>query len=223
MKNGCDFHVYFSFDFTSQGLVKQLASLLEQKFKLRVCFVDESVTGDYIAKILSGLQKSQHFVCFLTKRYSEQIQVTNGQLGCAKVEFDYACHKLLSTDNISVVVMEASMRNPSEWKGLLGMFSGRARGLLENSTQLENAADFIVKRVRISPSQTLSFLLVIYSFLKSFQFSFPFPLFFHSLSKKYNNQISLLNADPSLDRNLSNTSIRKVSLVFIYISLATQK
>ena len=115
------------------------------------------------------------------------------------------------------------MRNPSEWKGLLGMFSGRARGLLENSTQLENAADFIVKRVRISPSQTLSFLLVIYSFLKSFQFSFPFPLFFHSLSKKYNNQISLLNADPSLDRNLSNTSIRKVSLVFIYISLATQK
>ena len=85
---------------------------------LSVWFDDERMTGQVQQVMANGIENTQCVVVFITSLYRDKVNGVDLRDNC-HYEFAYACRQL-GPQRMVPVVMEATMRNTSEWKGILG-------------------------------------------------------------------------------------------------------
>ena len=88
---------------------------------LRCWFDEEQMQGDINSKMTSGIDDSAVVVCFVTSRYVTKVsgEGPNGDDDNCKLEFDYTVLRK-GAGRMVAVVMEPSMKNPSNWVGVVG-------------------------------------------------------------------------------------------------------
>eukprot|EP00111_Clytia_hemisphaerica_P017695 TCONS_00052364-protein len=79
-------------------------------------FDNERMVGNMREQMAKGIDNTKCFIAFLTKRYHDKVVLGSDTDNC-RTEFDYAS----STVPMVAVVLDASMRNPGEWKGNIGL------------------------------------------------------------------------------------------------------
>jgi len=111
-----------------------------ERHGLRVWLDEEHMRGDINTKMADGIDGSACMVCFITKRYIEKAngKGTAGADDNCKFEFDYGLRRK-GVARMVAVVMEASSRNPREWKGVVG---GKLGGLLYLDLSSDDESDF---------------------------------------------------------------------------------
>jgi hypothetical protein len=81
-------------------------------------FDDEQMTGQVRKKMAEGIENTQCVVVFITALYRDKVNGDDMRDNC-QYEFTHAVQQL-GPQRMIPVVMEASMRNPRDWKGQLG-------------------------------------------------------------------------------------------------------
>jgi hypothetical protein len=85
-------------------------------------FDDERMQGQLRKKMAEGIENTQCVVVFITELYRDKVNGDDAGDNC-QYEFSYSVEQKRPQRMIPVV-MEASMRNPRDWKGQLGAALG---------------------------------------------------------------------------------------------------
>lgn len=86
-------------------------------------FSGDSVEGDVIDKVCSGIDESEVVVVCISQAYLDKVGGKHGPLDTCKKEFEYA-ERTKGVDKLVAVVMDPAVRNPREWRGGVGMVLG---------------------------------------------------------------------------------------------------
>jgi len=109
-------------------------------------FDDEQMEGDIKSKMTSGIDQSRVVVTFITSRYMRKVAGTNAEDNC-RLEFGYACRRKTGARMLPVV-MEAEMRDTSQWEGQVGLVLGGSLYVdLADEDGFDAKIDDIVNRV----------------------------------------------------------------------------
>ena len=87
-----------------------------KKLGYRTWFDNERMVGNIREQMANGIDNTKCFIAFLTKRYHDKVVFGPDTDNC-RTEFDYAS----TTVPMIAVVLDASMRNPRDWKGNIGL------------------------------------------------------------------------------------------------------
>jgi hypothetical protein len=140
------YHVFLTHDWGAGGKnhqrVSKINDILKSKYGLITWFDEDRMRGNVRYKMTNGIENSLSMIMFITSRYQQKVidgeddtldncKVRNSYpLGVSltfhffvflcsfKFEFQFGICQL-GRNNIIAVVMEARMKNPSSWKGLL--------------------------------------------------------------------------------------------------------
>jgi len=113
-------------------------------------FDDEQMRGNYLLKMVEGIEGSAVILICVTRRYMEKV-AEDADNNC-KFEFEYALNKRM-TLNMLPIVMEDSMLDTSKWHGSLCMTLGRHRYCkltTNDDSDFDDAVDAIALRIRES-------------------------------------------------------------------------
>ena len=123
--------------------VAQLNELLKAR-GVRTWFDNERMTGDIVAMMCDGVEKSATFVSCITERYVGKVASATDD-NC-KAEFSHAVRRR-TTRNILPLVMEERMKAPSSWSGPVGMRLGDVLYIKGWDDDLTAAADMLVVEI----------------------------------------------------------------------------
>ncbi|RYH14740.1 toll/interleukin-1 receptor domain-containing protein [archaeon] len=93
-----------------------------KKRGLSTWFDSEKMEGNVKKKMISGIENANCIVVFVTKRYMEKVNGDNAEDNC-QLEFNYASRRKTARKMVPVV-MEARVRDTSQWVGEVGMVLG---------------------------------------------------------------------------------------------------
>ena len=99
--------------------------ILNQKLKalgFSTWFDEERMHGNIHEQMVSGIDSARVVLVCITERYVDKVASPNANDNC-KLEFNYATRTKTSSRMVPVV-MEATMRDSSRWKGNVGMVLG---------------------------------------------------------------------------------------------------
>jgi hypothetical protein len=85
-------------------------------------FDDEQMEGDIKSKMCSGIDHSRVLLAFITKRYISKVGGNNYEDNC-RLEFGYGARRKTAARMLPVV-MEADVRDTSQWSGQVGLVLG---------------------------------------------------------------------------------------------------
>ena len=125
--------------------VSKVNAALKQR-GITTWFDDEQMEGDIKSKMTSGIDQSRVVVTFITSRYMRKVAGTNAEDNC-RLEFGYACRRKTGARMLPVV-MEAEMRDTSQWEGQVGLVLGGSLYVdLSDDNNYDAKIDDIVNRV----------------------------------------------------------------------------
>uniref|UniRef100_A0A7M5V3G2 TIR domain-containing protein n=1 Tax=Clytia hemisphaerica TaxID=252671 RepID=A0A7M5V3G2_9CNID len=82
-------------------------------------FDNERMVGNVREQMANGIENTQCFIAFITKRYHEKVVCGTDRDNC-RAEFDYASTKVPTV----AVLLDPSMENTNDWKGNVGLTLG---------------------------------------------------------------------------------------------------
>ena len=145
-----EFDIFLSHDWGTDEKMRDnhaRVSELNTKLKergLRTWFDNERMTGDIVAMMCDGVEKSAVFLSCITHRYVSKVASPNDD-NC-KAEFSHAVRRR-TTRNMIPVVMEQRMRSTASWFGPVGMRLGDVLYVAMWDDELKSAVDQIVQEV----------------------------------------------------------------------------
>jgi hypothetical protein len=118
----CEYDVFLSHDWGKDNINHEKVKIINKALKkkgLITWFDEEQMEGNIVTRMTEGIEKAKCVLVFITENYRKKVNGSEERDNCYR-EFSHAVvHK--GPQKMISIVMEKEMRNPSEWKRLLGV------------------------------------------------------------------------------------------------------
>lgn len=113
--------IFLTHDWGENGLTHKRVSKINDSLKKRgivTWFDGDRMKGDIKDTMINGIENTKCVLVFVTERYRSKVNSSEDRDNC-RFEFKYAVEQK-GPQNMLAAVLEPSMKNPKEWKGILG-------------------------------------------------------------------------------------------------------